>query len=105
MFNVLSSAAATCMVNGQTVPCPDIGSAVAWGVGFVIGFGLVFVFCLVFWIMMLIHVLNHDVKDKTVWVIVIIFTGILGAIIYYFVVKRSFTRSGRHHDVSQSKDQ
>ncbi len=44
----------------------------------------------VFWIWMLIDCLKRDFKkenDKIVWVLVIIFLHIIGAIIYYFVVK------------------
>ena len=45
----------------------------------------------VFWIWMLIDALtNKKVKgtDLLVWIIVIIFLGIIGALIYYFIVKR-----------------
>ncbi|MCX6749545.1 MAG: PLDc N-terminal domain-containing protein [Candidatus Pacearchaeota archaeon] len=45
----------------------------------------------VFWIMMLIDSIKRKFKndtEKIVWVLVIILTGILGAIIYYFVAKR-----------------
>ncbi len=44
----------------------------------------------VFWISMLIDCIKRKYKeayDKIVWVLVIIFTGIIGALIYYFVVK------------------
>lgn len=48
------------------------------------------VFIFVFWILMLVDCVKRKFKegsDKIVWVIVIIFTQIIGAIIYYFVVK------------------
>jgi prolipoprotein diacylglyceryltransferase len=44
----------------------------------------------VFWISMLIDCLKRKFKEdseKIVWVIVIVFTGIIGALIYYFIVK------------------
>ena len=44
----------------------------------------------VFWISMLINCIKRKFKqdtDKIVWVLVIIFTGIIGALIYYFIVK------------------
>ncbi len=44
----------------------------------------------VFWFMMIIHAAKHNIENKTVWVIVIVLTGIIGALIYYFVVKREF---------------
>lgn len=44
----------------------------------------------VFWILMLIDCVKRQFKgdsEKIVWVLVIIFTGIIGALIYYFIVK------------------
>ncbi len=46
----------------------------------------------VFWLWMLIDCLKRDFKkdvEKIVWVLVIIFLQLLGAMIYYFVVKIS----------------
>ena len=62
--------------------------------GFV--FILVALLLLVFWLWMLIDCLKRpDDKfaiggnnAKLIWVIVIIFTGIIGAVIYYFLIKR-----------------
>jgi len=51
------------------------------------------VFSIVFWIMMLVDCVKKKFKnenDKIVWVLVIIFAGIIGALIYYFVVKRGY---------------
>ena len=57
-------------------------------------FGLIFVgisiFAFVFWILMLIDCIKRKFKDDTekiIWILVIIFTGIIGALIYYFIVK------------------
>ncbi|VVB82296.1 Uncharacterised protein [uncultured archaeon] len=46
----------------------------------------------VFWILMLVDVIKRKFKDdveKIVWVLVIIFTYLIGALIYYFIVKRN----------------
>jgi uncharacterized membrane protein len=46
---------------------------------------------LVFWIIMLIDVVKRDFRkedDKILWVLVVVLAGVIGAIIYYFVVKR-----------------
>jgi hypothetical protein len=46
---------------------------------------------IIFWIFMLINAIKRDFKnsnEKIIWILVIILTGIIGAIIYYFVVKR-----------------
>lgn len=45
----------------------------------------------VFWVWMLVDCLKKNFKnniDKLVWVIVLLFTNILGAFLYYFLVKR-----------------
>ena len=53
-------------------------------VGFAIG-----VFIFVFWIRMIIDCVKRDFprdNDRIMWILLLIFTGILGAIIYWFVV-------------------
>jgi len=53
------------------------------------------IFCIVFWILMLVDCVKRKFKEeneKVVWVLVIIFTHLIGAIIYYFIVKRSKSR-------------
>ena len=49
-----------------------------------------FILLFVFWIKMLIDSIKRDFKnenEKIVWVLVIVLLGLLGAAIYYFVVK------------------
>ena len=46
---------------------------------------------LIFWIAMIIDCAKRNFKkdsEKIVWILVLVFLGVLGAIIYYFVVKR-----------------
>lgn len=50
----------------------------------------IIIFFFVFWIMMIIHAATYPVENKTVWIIVLILTGFLGAIAYYFVIKRNY---------------
>ena len=53
----------------------------------------------VFWIIMLIDAIKHSPeKTKIVWIIVIIFTHIIGALIYYFVEKRPRHRVREHNE-------
>jgi formate hydrogenlyase subunit 3/multisubunit Na+/H+ antiporter MnhD subunit len=45
----------------------------------------------IFWILMLIHCATREFKnknDKIVWILIIIFLHIVGAMVYYFVIKR-----------------
>ena len=62
--------------------------------GMFVGLGIVvmlaFLFLLVFWLWMVVDCLKRDFKkdvEKIVWVLVLIFLHLLGAMIYYFVVK------------------
>jgi len=64
------------------------------GMGLFMGFGLIVLaavlFLFIFWLWMLVDCLKRDFKrdaDKIVWIIVLIFLHLLGAIVYYFVVK------------------
>ncbi|MEM5836637.1 MAG: PLDc N-terminal domain-containing protein [Candidatus Aenigmatarchaeota archaeon] len=51
-------------------------------------FGLLSIFALIFWLWMLIDCLSRKkFEDKLVWVIVLLFLNIIGAILYYFLVK------------------
>ena len=54
-----------------------------------------FIFLFVFWIYMLIDVAQRRFKhenDKIIWVIIVALLNWLGALIYYFVVKRKSNR-------------
>lgn len=66
------------------------------GFGMIAGLGfiaiIIGIFLFAFWLWMLIDCLKRDFKkdyEKIVWVLVMIFLHLLGAIIYYFVVKIS----------------
>ena len=71
--------------------------AIGWG-GLVFGsifaallFVAIGIFSIVFWIVMLVDSVQRKFKksdERIVWVIVIVLTGVIGALIYYFVVKR-----------------
>ncbi len=67
-----------------------------FGLLFCLVFALISIFAFVFWIVMLLDCVKKKFKEdieKIVWVLVIIFTGIIGALIYYFVVKKNIVSS------------
>ena len=63
---------------------------------FIVLFFFVLIFLLVvgsfvFWVWMLVDCVRRDYKkndEKLIWVLIIVFAQIIGAIIYYFVIKR-----------------
>ncbi len=71
------------------------------GAGFAMAGGAFIIFLLiallasVFWIWMLIDCLTSNLPsvEKLIWALVIFFLHLLGAIIYYFVVRGNRTRS------------
>jgi len=85
-------AKATCTLNGRDIPCGELGRSIAqWGVfGLVvlIVIAVVFIFIFIFWLKMLIHAIKHDIDYKPVWILVILLTGVIGAVVYYFAVKK-----------------
>ncbi len=94
LFTNVALAAGKCSINGQEVPCEELANQakgfLGWGIGIIILMLIIGVFSTVFWIMMLVHAAKHNVDNKPMWIILMVFTGIVGALIYYFVEKRKF---------------
>jgi heme/copper-type cytochrome/quinol oxidase subunit 2 len=80
------------------------GAAAAGLVGvwtcFIVIFWLIGVFLFVVWLIMLIDCAKRDNQDfpgagentKTMWLLIVILTGGIGAIVYYFMVRRKMPR-------------
>ncbi len=86
---------ATCKLNWQEVNCAQMAEAAkSWlsiGLwGFLI-FWVLFLLGGIFWLVMLIHAISNPIPNKAVWIIVIFFGSLFGAIIYYFVIKKRHT--------------
>src|SRR3989344_57648 len=94
--NQIALAAGKCTVNGQEVDCAELGNQVkgflGWGIGIFLVVAVLGIWATVFWIIMIVHAVQHDVENKAMWIILMVFTGIVGALVYYFVVKRKFTK-------------
>lgn len=84
-------ALAACTLNGQEVPCSQVFGGwflVIWLVLLLVGVAL-----FIFWLWMLIHAITKPIENKPLWIIIILIGSTLGAIIYYFAVKRKFNQS------------
>lgn len=72
-------------------------------------FSLMFLLFIVFWIVLMLAILAGTAlwiwmiidcarrdfarsDDKVIWILVIVLTGLIGSVIYYFVVKRKDTK-------------
>lgn len=81
---------------------PQLLVASAFSIGFVL-IGLLIIIPTVFWILMLVDAAKRNFEnpnDKTIWILVLVFTHILGAIIYYFVVKAKAPKDETHEGLS-----
>lgn len=94
--NKIALSAGKCTVNGQQVPCEEAGrqikSFLGWGLGFFAFSAAVGIAITVFWITMIVHAASHQIENKAMWIILMVFTGIIGTLTYYFVVKRKFVQ-------------
>lgn len=58
-----------------------------------IGMLAIIILTTVYWVLSLIHALQHeDVKDRTVWIVVLIAFGGISGIIYHFAVRKPYER-------------
>ena len=72
-----------------------IGETMGVGLGiFIFGMVLTFIGLIIFltilWILMIVDAAQRDFKNKderVIWILLLVFLGVLGAIIYYFAVK------------------
>lgn len=82
-----SSDAASTAAAGTLFGGVFIVGMLIWLVSFAVGIA-----AFIFWIFMLIDVFKRtnwkQENDKTLWIIIVILLGVLGAIVYYFAVKR-----------------
>ena len=102
--NKVAFATSGCILNGREVDCAEISGKVKGFIGLgIVSFLVIAAFGIwstVFWIMMIIHVSKHNVENKSMWIILMVFTGFIGALIYYFVIKRKFNK---HSSIAQTQ--
>jgi hypothetical protein len=67
-----------------------IGAFFGLALGAIIVLGMIGIASFVFWLLMFIHAASKPIENKVLWIIILIFTGVIGAIVYYFVVKKKF---------------
>lgn len=83
-----------CTVNGQPVPCDKVfgtvGTVLGIGFGLIVLFAAIGILAFIFWLIMLIHAISKPIHDKALWIIILLLFNVVGAIVYYFAVKRHF---------------
>jgi 4-amino-4-deoxy-L-arabinose transferase-like glycosyltransferase len=89
----IATSTSSCTVNGQPVPCGQLFKSIGWfagiGLGLIILFIVISILCFIFWIFMLVDAIKKPIQHKPLWIIIILLFSLVGAIVYYFAVKRS----------------
>lgn len=57
-------------------------------IGLMVVATIVFLVATVFWLWMIVEAITKPIENKAIWILVLLATGVLGAIVYYFAVKR-----------------
>ena len=69
----------------------SVGSGVMLGLlGLIVFIGVLFLLLTAFWVWMVVDCANApmDSGDKTAWILILLFTHLLGAALYYFIPRR-----------------
>lgn len=53
---------------------------------FTLSFIFIIIWAIIFWIKMIVHLMNSKSEDKIAWVLILLSTNIIGALIYYGVI-------------------
>jgi hypothetical protein len=89
----------TCTTNGQSVPCDQmigfINGLLGFGLSVLLIVLLLSIASFAFWLVMLIHAASKPIEKRVLWILVQVFFGVAGSIVYYFAVKREFDRKTR----------
>lgn len=67
-----------------------MGWMLGFGLVFMLLFGIIGILGFMFWIWMIVDCATRDFRNdmnKVVWILIILFLNVLGAVIYYFSIK------------------
>lgn len=80
-----------CTVNGHAASCSQ---AHAVALAFLIPLFLIIIVLAVYWFKSLFHLIEHrDIPNRALWLILVLFGFGLGAVIYFYAVKRPYDKN------------
>ena len=83
-----------CTLDGSGADCVQITEQatqqLTLGIGGLISIAAIVMAIIIFWLMMFIHALKHSFKNKALWVVIILLGNVIGAVVYYFAIERTF---------------
>lgn len=87
---------AECTINGEVVPCEDVPMwIVVIPFVFLALFFIMMILGTVLWVWMIIDAAkNEKENDLVVWILILVFLQIIGAVVYYFARKRPRDKEG-----------
>ena len=91
IINLALASVSFCTFNGERVPCFGFasGASVFLPIFFLLTIIFLGMFLFVFWILMIIDCIKRDFnteEEKLLWVLILVLTHVVGAIIYYIAV-------------------
>jgi amino acid transporter len=97
-----------CVLNGQEVPCSQLVGAAKhvfeWGLGIVFLIVVLILLCGVFWLAMLVHAISKPIDNIVMWIAIVFFFVLPGALLYYFSVKRPYDKRAKELMTGQQPD-
>ena len=92
----IEAVTSTCVLNGREIPCDELGQAIGGsikaGLGIIAFIVIIGIIASIFWVVMLVHAIRKPIESKALWIIVLLLFGVIGAIVYFFAVKRPFQK-------------
>lgn len=85
MMPSLAFAEATCTYNGENIPCDQMPT---WFWVFIVAFLVIGLSFFIFWLWMLIDAIKYQEEHKVLWLLLILLTNAMGALVYYFAARR-----------------
>ncbi len=99
------SANSQCTLNGQAVDCAELankaGSFLGLGIAVIAIIILLSIIAFAFWLWMLIHAIQYNSPDRTMWIAILGVSFVLGlsfiaAIIYFFAEKKKAEQADKY---------
>lgn len=108
LFAVFVPSIAFAQEDGASIAAAVLGIVfVLFSMIFVLAWFAFCAFVMVYWILMLIDVVKRDnwesENDKVLWILVVLLAGIVGAVIYRFVVISKLGKAGKATEVKVVK--
>lgn len=93
-----------CTLNGQPIDCGELADKAApflgIGIGLIVLFVILSIVVFVYWLLMLLHAIRHNSPDRTLWIVVLVVSllmglALIGAVVYHLAEKKKAEQAGQ----------